>query len=198
MVLFDDSIYGGQSQPRSLADIFGGEKGLKNLSFCGVVHSSAGVAYSYLHVVAGIGVSIVRTNIAIERNVLRFDSNRPDIIDGIAGIYAEVDHDLIDLGRIQFDSPKIIRWPALDVDILADEVAEHIQHSLEALIQVHLMIDSDACAIAMAKSSRSASRRSISSRRLMNRLTKMVSDDVSTMPQARGSHRFCRGCVEKD
>ena len=142
MVLRDDPVHGGQPQPRALANFFGGEERLKEVRHDVGGHAAAIVADGEQHIVAGHGACVVDAVGQIQDGVARLDGDLAGAVDsvsgvdGVAGVDAKVGQGLVDLRRVEFDRPEVCARHPGQVDVLADQALQHLEHAGQGVVQV--------------------------------------------------------------
>lgn len=116
---------------------FGGEKRLENIGERLRVHAATIVADRQHHVIAGDESRIGGAVFLIERDATRFNGHPASAVaDGVAGVHAEIGEQLIDLRRVdqhRFERPA--GFPP-QVDILADQAPQHLEHGFDGFVQV--------------------------------------------------------------
>ena len=74
--------------------------------------------------------------------IARLDGDLADAGDGVAGVDAQVGQDLVDLGGVHLDRPQVRSGQPGQIDVLADEPPQHLEHARHGLVQVeHLRGD---------------------------------------------------------
>ena len=74
--------------------------------------------------------------VLVEADILGFNSHLAHIFYGVPRIDAQIGQDLIDLGGIDFDGPKVILRLPGKVEIFADQPPEHFQHSFDDRVKI--------------------------------------------------------------
>src|ERR1051326_2237485 len=99
--LFDNSVYGSESQPGALAHIFGGEEGLENPGAGDLIHADTVIADGEHHVAACLHGRVFPDKRLIEIEDCGLDNQFPATWHGVARVHRQVHHDLVELPGIR-------------------------------------------------------------------------------------------------
>ena len=119
IVLPDDAINHGKPETCALADFLGGEKGFEQVVQNFLVHAAAVVADRQHDIFAGNKTRPGGTIRFVEDNAFGLDGDLADAVDGIPGIDAEIDQNLVDLRRVDINPPHISPRQPGQINILA-------------------------------------------------------------------------------
>ena len=136
VVLLDDAVDRGQPQAGSLPHLLGGEKRFEDLVEGFLVHAAAVVAYGQQHILPGDKPRVIGAVGLVEGGVFRFDGDLADSGDGVPGVDAQIGQDLVDLGGVHLDRPQVRARQPGEIDVLADQPPQHLEHALHGLVQV--------------------------------------------------------------
>ncbi len=75
----------------------------------------------------------------IEARLPRFDGDFAHAVNRIACVDAKIREDLIDLGRVHHDLPKVRLGQPGKIYVLADQATEHLEHSLYDLVYIQYL-----------------------------------------------------------
>ncbi len=116
----DDGQAGRQPQPRALAGRLGGEKRLKDLFNDRRRHAEPGVLDPHQHVGARLGLEVEADVVGIQLQVLGRQGDRAASGHSVAGIDAEVEQHLVQLGGVALHRPEPRRRQAAHLDALEE------------------------------------------------------------------------------
>ena len=135
VALFDDSVNGGQTEPRSLVRGLGLEERLEDSSQGLPVHAHSGIAHRQRHIRTGSHVD--RTVVGVvQLNVPGLDAQLAPFRHGVPGVDREVHDDLLDLAAIRLDATEAGLELRHELDVLANESCEHLVHLEHDLVEV--------------------------------------------------------------
>jgi hypothetical protein len=66
----------------------------------------------------------------------RLDGDLARIVDGVPGVDAQIGQHLFDLGGVHPDRTQVLARQPGQVDVFADELAQHLEHPLHGLVQI--------------------------------------------------------------
>jgi hypothetical protein len=134
--LLYDAVHRGQAQTRSLAHFFRRKKRIKDLCLDGRAHTDPNVTNCQHHTGAGWGVCCFRDSAAIQFDIQRLDDQFTALGHGIAGVDREIHDDLFHLSAIRADPTQ----PGIEgengLDILAEQMRQHLPEIIDHGIQV--------------------------------------------------------------
>ena len=105
---FHEPHRGRETQPGSLPHPFSGEEGVKNPVDHVGGNPGAGIQDGQHHIGAGFGVRLPPQVMFVKEQIARLNLEPPAIRHRIAGVDAQVQQHLIELGRITDDGPEVI------------------------------------------------------------------------------------------
>ena len=132
----DDAVDRGQPQTGALAQLLGGEERFEQVGEGVVVHAAAGVAHRQAHVAARRDLRVTEAVGLVEGDRGGLDGDPAGVADGVAGVDTQVDEDLVDLGRIDAHRRQPPGRQPGEVDVLADEPPDHLEHAGHGRVQV--------------------------------------------------------------
>ena len=136
LVLLDDAVDGGEAEAGAEADGFGGEEGFESVGDGVGVHAAAIVADGEAGICAGDAAGIFGAEGFVDADGLGADGDGAAVGHGVARIDAEVGEDLVDLGRIHLDGDGDGGGEPFEVDVFADEAAEHVDGTGDGVVEV--------------------------------------------------------------
>ena len=127
-VLLDNAVHGRQTQSGSRSHRLGREKRLKEVRLDLAIHAAAGIADRYHDISAG-NESDMRGAIGlIKDGDIRLDDDPACIGNGIPGVDAEIDEDLVYLARLAYDLGRNV--------VQSEEVTKGTKRQLARLTQL--------------------------------------------------------------
>ncbi len=135
--LLDDAVRRREAEAGALPDFLGGEERLEQTPLRLFVHAGAGVRYRQHHVPPGHHHFVVKDGV-LERDVLRFDRDAPAAGHRVARVHHEVHHDLLEMAAIAQRHRQRWRQRELDVEMLADQPAQHAGHVRDQHVDIEV------------------------------------------------------------
>ena len=129
--LLDDAVYGGQAHAGSMASLLGREEGLEDAHPRLLVHADAGVGDREQEVGTGDRPGMGRHVGWVELDVAELDGELAAVGHGVARVHREIDDDLLQLTRVDRDAPQAGRLVRGELDVLAEEPAQHGDDTLD-------------------------------------------------------------------
>ena len=123
--LTNDAINGRQPEARAFVGSLGREKWFKDAGLRGRIHAATGVADGEDNMLASMGILIKSGVFIVERDIGGLDGELPSHGHGVPGIDRQVHDHLFELPLVRLDAPQVGGQVEQDVDIFADEPAEH-------------------------------------------------------------------------
>ena len=130
----DDAQHGGQPQSGALARRFGGEEGIENLVADRRRDAAAGVGDLEQNVGPRLGLGIHLAKDWVRAEVARLQGQQSAFGHGVAGVYAEIEQHLVDLGDIADHRPQIIGGLGTELDVLGESLARQPVHFLQQVL----------------------------------------------------------------
>ncbi len=126
-----------QAQAAAAAHLLGGEERLEDggLQVRGDPH--AGVGHREAHVAARLEVAAAQAGRGVDLAGEGAQGQGAALGHGVAGIDAEVEDHLLDLGGVRGHRRQVRRRPELQGDVLADHPAQHLLQAVEQGAQIH-------------------------------------------------------------
>src|ERR1043166_1123147 len=126
----NDAQHRRQAQTGAFAWFLGGEERLENSLDHASGNSSPGIHDLNEHIGSGLGFGILGRGL-VEPEVLGFQSQLAALRHGIAGVDAQIEQDLVQLGNIGSERPEVSRNAGLDPDALGKGFLHDFQHLLD-------------------------------------------------------------------
>ena len=89
-----------------------------------------------MHVVAGDEARVGGAVGLVEGDVFRLDGDLAHAGDGVPGVDAKVGQNLVDLGGVHLDRPQARARHPDEIDVLADQPPQHLEHARHGVVQV--------------------------------------------------------------
>ncbi len=142
VVLTDDGKHRGQSQAGARTRALGGVEGLEQPVAGRLVHAGAVVGDAEQHEIAGRAVGADGRVGSVQADGFGGDGDPAGAGDGVTGVDTEVGEDLVELRGVHAHRPDLLAGLPDQVDVLADEAAEHLQGGVHTAVQIeHLRVD---------------------------------------------------------
>ncbi len=140
MVLLHDAMNGGEPQSGALAHRLGGEERLEQAGHGRLVHSAARIGHGQHGINPGgdpgVGLeSALLRGILVDAALEGRDHHATDVVDGVPCVHAEIGEDLVELGGVDLHRAGVGSRLPDQVDILADEPAQQLQHPGYSVIE---------------------------------------------------------------
>ena len=135
-VAFDDAKNGGEAKAGSFAGGFGGKERLEDSVEQFRRNSLAGVGNSQENVGAGDGFGMEASGLVFQSDVLGLDAKGAAVRHGVAGVDAEVEKDLVELGRVAHNGVELRVGARLDADGARESFASELFHFGQQRIQI--------------------------------------------------------------
>ena len=135
--LLDNAEHGGQTQPRSLAGLLGGEEGLEDVLARLERDSLADVGDGEDDVGAARERTVGEGRRFLELDIVGADRDRASVGHGVTGVHGQIGQDLTELPRIDLDRVQIRLQPGQQLDLLAEHAPEHARVLLDNRVDVH-------------------------------------------------------------
>ena len=136
LVLFDDAIDRRQPQAGALTHLLGGEEGLEQVGQGGCINAAAVVAHRQQDIGALHSLDMVGAVPLIDGDQIGLDGDLAGIADGVAGVDEQVHQDLVELRRIDVHLAGVASRLPDQIDILADEPPQHLQHPCHGCVDI--------------------------------------------------------------
>jgi hypothetical protein len=135
-LLRDDAVNRGESEAAAFADFLGGEKWLEDAAERGGVHAAARVGEAEADEASGAGLRVAAGLRAVEFHRGGADDELAALRHRVAGVHHEVDDDLLDVALVGVDGGEAGGELAAEVNVLADELGEHLVQIAHDGVQV--------------------------------------------------------------
>ncbi len=136
MMLFDNAINGGQSQPSSLADFLGREKRLKNpLQHLGF-HAATSICHGQADEPTHTGFRVLSQVGGVNFSGGSRDDKFAALGHGITRVDRQIHHNLLDHPGIRLNARQFRLTVDFQRDILADQPRKHASQILQHRIQI--------------------------------------------------------------
>ena len=136
IALLDNAVHRGETKPGSLAGLLGGEERFEEPRARLLVHAAAGVGHRQRHVRPWFHPRVLARVHIIHIEVGSLDGELPAVRHGVAGVHREIHHHLLDLPGIGHYLAQIHGKRDHELDVLAEQPAQHRLHSRNDLVQV--------------------------------------------------------------
>ena len=135
LALLDDAVGRRQAEAGPLADLFGGEKRFEQAALGLPAHAASGIADREHHVAPSEDLLFVKRGV-LQLHVPGLDRHDPAGGHRVSGVDDEIHHDLFELAAIGQHPRQIRRQRERDVNVVADQTAEHAGDVGDQLVHV--------------------------------------------------------------
>ena len=136
VVLFDDAVDDGETQPGPLAHLFGGKERFEDTLLRGLVHARPGVRDGQERKETGLSVPMGRDKVFMQFRLFRLQDELPPVEHDIPGVDRQVHQHLFQLVAVGKNRQGEVMGDQFQGDVFANDPVQEFFHLADDVVQV--------------------------------------------------------------